>query len=361
MEFTSRLPGKENSWTGSRETGPVPAMRVFELRLPDDEGFHALVCAAGAALTELHVPDRAGRTADVVLGFADPAAYLEAHPCVGATVGRVAGRIAGAAFDLFGRHVDLPANSGPHHLHGDFHRRLWSGRELAGERPGVRFTLTSPHGDGGFPGNLDLEVTYSLGPGRALRIDYRATCDRPTPLNLTNHSYFNLSGVAKRTTIDRHELTLHASRRVVTDPDTIPTGELADVAGTPLDFRAPRAIGAGLHDPALRDCGGYDHTFLIDDWRADDPEPREAGLARDPLSGRVMRVLTTEPCIQLYTANGMDGSLVGRHGPMARHGSFCLECQHVPDSVHHAHFPSTILRPGEEYTQTTIYRFEVDG
>lgn len=338
--------------------GKLADGRPVELfTLTNSKGMVARVITLGGILTELHAPDRSGALADVVLGFDNLAGYLADHPHFGATTGRVANRIANGRFILDGREYQLACNNGPHHLHGGpggFVKRLWQGAsvESAGE-VGVRLTYRSADGEESYPGNLDVAVTYTLTEANELRIDYSATTDAPTFCNLTNHSYFNLAG-AGRGDILGHELLLNAEGYTPSDATLIPTGELADVKGTPMDFTTPAPIGSRF-DQLVSDPRGYDHNYVIN--RNGDGLVLAARV-RDPASGRVMEVRTTEPGVQLYTGNFLDGSLTGKRGATySQHCGFCLETQHFPDSPNQPAFPPIVLRPGEIYRQTTVHRF----
>jgi aldose 1-epimerase len=319
----------------------------------------AKVMTYGAILTELIVPDRDGKPGDVVLGFDTLEGYLAGHPYFGATVGRVANRIGGAKFSLDGKDYKLAANNGPNTLHGGlkaFDKVVWKAEDLSkpGGWPSVKFSYRSPDGEEGFPGNLDVSVTYSLNEANGLKIDYKATTDKATPIVLTNHSYFNLAGPASGTILD-HEIMINATNYTPGDEGMIPTGVIAPVKGTPLDFTTSTKIGSRF-DQLKAEPIGYDHNFVIDH----NPATRIdlAATVYDPKSGRLMAVFTTEPGVQFYTGNFLDGSNKGKGGVVyKKNQAFCLETQHFPDSVHHANFPSTILRPGQTYSQTTIYQF----
>jgi aldose 1-epimerase len=316
------------------------------------------VMTYGAIVTELHVPDRQGNVSDVVLGFDDLKGYLAGHPYFGATVGRVANRIAKGMFTLGGKEYTLAVNNGPNSLHGGkrgFDKVVWKAEDASGpEGPAVKLTYLSPDGDEGYPGNLSASVTYTVTDEGELRIDYTATTDQATPVNLTNHSYFNLSGPAAGTIL-KHELMIAADSYTPVDDTLIPTGEIAPVRGTPLDFTTSTSIGARI-DQLKGDPGGYDHNYVLRGGNG--KSPVLAARVRDPASGRVMEVFTTEPGLQFYTGNFLDGSLKGKDGVVYRKNQgLCLEADHFPDSVHHANFPSIILKPGATYTQTTIYQF----
>jgi aldose 1-epimerase len=311
----------------------------------------------------LKAPDRTGRSAEVTLGFDDLEAYLK-RSFFGSLVGRYGNRIGGGRFTLDGTVYTLPRNNGPNTLHGGprgFDKVLWAGREIPGPGgPAVELTYVSPDGEQGFPGTLRTRVVYSLDEEGALRIEYEAVTDKPTVVNLTNHAYFNLAGPGEGDILG-HELFIDADRFTAVGPGLIPTGELRRVEGTPFDFRRPTAIGARIDakDAQLELGGGYDHTFVLNG---------EAGTLRlvarvlEPRSGRVLEVLTTEPGVQLYTGNFLDGSVVGRGGrAYGRRSGFCLETQHYPDSPNQPSFPSTVLRPGETYRSTTVYRLTTEG
>lgn len=333
-------------------------VRLYTLRGPD--GFQAEISDYGGIIVRLLAPDRSGRLGDVVLGFDALSVYVERAPYVGALIGRVTNRIAGARFTLDGEVYRLTANERlvetSNHLHGGrrgFNQTLWHAEPTERDgRPALRLTCVSPDGDEGYPGEVRVEVIYSLTADRGLRLDYTATTDRPTPVNLTQHAFFNLAGEGSGSILD-HVLVLHAARYTPTDASQCPTGEIRDVAGTALDFRRPRRIGERLADATI--AGGYDHNFVLDGRNG---ALRLAAEVCDPGSGRALTVLTTEPGVQFFTANNFDGSLVGKAGrPYARHAGFCLEAQHFPDAVHHPRFPDTILRPGQTFRSTTIYQF----
>lgn len=345
--------------------GKLPDGREARLyTLTDSSGLEVAITDFAGSVVRLLVPDRGGRRADVVLGFDTVAPYTKDSPFFGALVGRVGNRIAHGRFTLEGQTYTLATNNAPAgipcHLHGGivgFDKVLWSAEPITREgRPALRLRYTSADGEEGYPGNLAVEVVYSLTADAGLRIDYSATTDRPTPVNLTNHSFFNLAG-AGHGTILGHELTLHARRYTPVTPGLIPTGEIAPVAGTPFDFTTPHTIGQriGANDEQLRNGSGYDHNFVLD---SADGSLALAATVSEPVSGRRMDVLTTEPGLQLYTGNFLTGQLTGKSGALYAHrGGLCLETQHFPDSVNQPSFPSTILRPGQTYRSTTVYRF----
>jgi aldose 1-epimerase len=311
----------------------------------------------GGIITEVRVPDRDGRLGDVVLGFDRLDGYLREHPYFGAIVGRYANRIGNARFTLAGRTYTLAANNGRNHLHGGirgFDKAIWHA-EAAG-RNGVIFSLVSADGEEGYPGRLAVRVTYTLTEKNELIVDYHATTDKATPVNLTQHSYFNLAG---RGDILEHELMIDADRYTPVDSTLIPTGELASVDGTPLDFRKPTRIGAridGTH-PQLQPGRGYDHNWVLNRTGG---QLQLAARVTEPSSGRVLEVSTTEPGVQFYSGNFLDGTLKGKSGQVyGRRAGLCLETQHFPDSPNRPEFPSTILEPGREYRTQTVFRFDV--
>jgi len=318
----------------------------------------------GGIVTTIMAPDRNGELTDVVLGFDDLDGYLAGHPYFGAIVGRVANRIADGSFELDGTTHRLARNSHPHHLHGGevgFDRALWQAH--ASNRSGLaqlRLEHTSPDGDQGYPGRLDVQATYTLNDDNELRLDYRASTDLTTHINLTNHGYFNLNGPENGDVLG-HELTLDADRFTPVNTDLIPTGEIRGVADSPMDFRQPEAIGTRVEadDEQIRIGGGYDHNWVLN-TRGD--LERVAARVVEPRSGRVLEIRTTEPGVQLYTGNHLTEELIGKGGIRYRSRcAFCLETQHFPDSPNQPDFPSTVIRPGENYESTTIYRFGVES
>lgn len=325
--------------------------------LKNRTGMTARVMTYGATLIELDTPDRDGKLTDIVLGFDTLTGYLNAgHSYFGATIGRVANRIARGRFTLNGRTYQLMTNDGPNHLHGGvkgFDKVIWTVVPVQGGDPAVKFTYLSRDGEEGYPGNCRVEVTYTLTEANELRLDYRATSDRDTPVNLTNHSYFNLAG-AGHGDILAHQLLLNAERYTPVDAALIPTGEIAPVAGTPMDFLHPIAIGVRIRSVGGKPVG-YDHNYVV----------RDGGkgltfVARvhEPTSGRTLEVWTTEPGVQFYTGNFLDGTLRGKDGMVyQQYAGFTLETQHFPDSVNHPNFPSYVLKAGATYRSTTILRF----
>jgi len=338
--------------------GPV---RVYTLT--NANGLEVRALDFGGVILSLRVPDREGRLGDVVLGFDRLEPYLADSPYFGALIGRYGNRIAGGRFSLDGRAYALAVNDGPNHLHGGvrgFDKRLWTAEpfERAGE-VGLTLAYTSLDGEEGYPGTLEARVTYALTDRDELAFEYHATTDRATPVNLTQHTYFNLTGDGAHDVLG-HVLRLDADHYTPVDATLIPTGEVVPVAGTPFDFTSPTAIGAriGSDDEQLRHGGGYDHNFVLNGGPPG--EMRLAARVHEPTSGRVMEVRTTEPGVQFYSGNFLDGTLTGKGGVVYAHRTgFCLETQHFPDSPNRPHFPSTILRPGGVYRSRTVYAFSV--
>jgi aldose 1-epimerase len=336
--------------------------RVAMFTLDSARGVRARIMSYGGTLISLEVPDRAGELGDVVLGFDDLAGYLGAEGYLGALIGRCANRIAGARFVLDGALHRLAAIDGENHLHGGlagFDKVNWNATPRSTSAgPALELDYLSPHGEEGYPGNLSVRVVYTLTHDGALRIEYAATTDRDTVINLTNHTYWNLAGHGAGTILD-HRLVLDAERFAAVGAGLIPTGELRPVAGTPFDFRTAAALGARIDhdDDQLRIAGGYDHSFAIDGAPG---ELRRAARVFEPTTGRVLEVLTTEPAIQLYSGNFLDG-MCGKAGAVYhRRSGFCLETQHHPDSPNQPAFPTTTLRAGARYTSTTVHRFLVE-
>jgi aldose 1-epimerase len=334
---------------------------VNEYILNNAHGIEARIIAYGGIITSLRVPDRSGNFANVVLGFNSVEEYQTRNPYFGAIIGRYGNRIGGAKFTLDSVQYTLPVNNGPNSLHGGlkgFDKQTWTVQDSTSNS--ITLTYLSKDGEEGYPGNLSVKNVYTLIDNNELRIEYTATTDKPTVVNLTNHSYFNLAGNGAGSIYD-HIVTINADRYTPVDDNLIPTGELAPVEGTPLDFRLPKRIGAGIRaaHPQLIKGRGYDHNFVLN--LPDDHSLALAARVYDPASGRIMEVLTTEPGVQFYTSNFVDGTLVGSSGGMYRQGdAFCLETQHFPDSPNKPEFPSTVLRPGETYHSVTVYKFSVD-
>lgn len=338
--------------------GNTPEGQAVDLYvLTNANGLVAKIMTYGALVTELHVPDRDGKLADVVLGFDNLDAYLAGHPYFGCIVGRVANRIGGARFTLDGKEYALAKNNGPNTLHGGlkgFDKVVWKATPLRrSDGPAVRFEYLSPDGEEGFPGNLHVRVTYTLTRDNALRIDYRAVTDKATPINLTNHSYFNLAGEGSGDILS-HRLTLFADHYTPADETLVPTGEIGPVAGTALDFTRPKRIGRDIRGFGP-EYGGFDHNFVLDSGRG---KLALAARVEERGSGRVMEVYTTKPGIQLYTGNWLDGTLTGKSGvAYGQYHGLCLETQNFPDAINKIGFPSAVLRPGQVYRETTVHRF----
>jgi aldose 1-epimerase len=320
-------------------------------------GMTVKIMTLGGIITEIWVPDRDGKLDDVTLGFDNLEGYLRGHPFFGCITGRVANRIAGGRFELDGKQYTLATNNGPNHLHGGlqgFDKKNWKPQaSQVPDGPQLLLTYLSKDGEEGYPGNLNCTVIYTLTSRNEIRIEYTATTDKPTPVNLTNHAYFNLGGRKAGNILD-HEIQIFADFYTPADETLIPTGEIRSVAGTPLDFRQPRRIGERLQEIQATPVG-YDHNFVL---RKSGKGLTLAAKVFEPRTGRTLEMETTEPGVQFYTGNFLDGSIQGKDG--VRYGQyhgFCLEAQHFPDSVNKPHFPSVILRPGNTYRQTTVYRF----
>jgi aldose 1-epimerase len=354
----------------ARAAGPEPFGKTAEgaavemYTLTNAKGMVAKIMTRGATLVELHVPDKSGKLADVVNGFDDVAGYeSDRNQYFGCTTGRVANRIARGKFAVDGKDYEVAVNNGPNALHGGTKRSLdkvvWRAREVETmQGKGVRFTYTSPDGEEGYPGNLEVRVTYVLTDDNELRIQYRADTDKPTPVNLTNHSYFNLSGHGSDTVLD-HELMINADKFTPADDTLIPTGEIKDVAGTPLDFRTPHVIDSRIGELTETAFLGYDHNFVLN-GESGGRRPRLCARLKDPKSGRVMTVTTTEPGVQFYSGNFLFGQQ-GKDGKEYKlRSALCLETQHYPDSVNHPEFPTTILKPGDTYRHVCVYAFSTE-
>ena len=355
-------PQKPTATAGvTRETtkATVDGKPIELFTLTNASGVEVKAITFGGVITSWRVPDRTGQMADIVLGFDDPAMYIKGNtPFFGALVGRYGNRIAKAQFTLDGKTYKLAANNAPNHLHGGnvgFDKVLWAGEPLKAKNgAGVAFTRTSPDGEEGYPGTLKVRVTYTLTNANELVVTYEATTDKATPVNLTQHSYFNLAGQGTGDVLG-HEIRINADRFTPVDDTLIPTGELAPVDNTPFDFRKPTAIGARIvsEHPQIGFGRGYDHNWVL--ARA------QAGLSLaaevfEPKSGRTLTVTTTEPGVQFYTGNFLDGTITGKEGRVYRpRYGFCLETQHFPDSPNHPTFPTTILRPGTTFRSSTVF------
>jgi aldose 1-epimerase len=368
---SSTEPAAPSSTPSATRTSPLSMTRSSFGTLPDGQaveaftlrngnGMQVRAITYGGIITSLEVPDRDGNRADVVLGYDNLQGYLDKSPFFGCIVGRYGNRIAKGRFSIDGQTYSLPVNNGENHLHGGpqgFDKKNWKAEPF--ERPeavGVVFSHTSPDGDMGYPGTLTVKVTYTLTNDNTLRFDYEATTDKATPVNLTQHTYFNLAGAGSGDVL-KHEVQLQADRYTPVDKGLIPTGELASVEGTPFDFRRATAIGARIDadHPQIAVGGGYDHNVVF--------TRIGTGLERvvrvyEPTTGRTMDVSTTQPGTQFYTGNFLDGTITGKGGKVyQKRAGFCLETQHFPDSPNQPSFPSTILKPGERYEQSTAYTF----
>jgi len=331
--------------------------KVYQYTLTNAHGLRATLITYGATLTKVEAPDRDGKLDVITLYLDSLEQYLAGHPYFGSTVGRYANRIARGRFVLDGVEYRLATNNGPNHLHGGdkgFDKYVWDARAVEGEQfVGVEFSRTSPDGEEGYPGTLQVKVVYSLTNRNELRMEYTATTDKPTVVNLTNHAYWNLAGAGSGDVLDQLVM-INADRYLPVDEGLIPTGELAPVDGTPMDFRRLHAIGERIDQVP----GGYDHCYVL----VKKPGEAMSLAARvfEPKSGRVMEIYTTQPAVQFYTGNFLDGSLTVAGKPCKKHYAFCLETEHYPDSPNRPEFPSTVLRPGETYHQVTVHRFLVE-
>lgn len=329
---------------------------VTQYGLRNRQGMKVTLIDLGAIITSVEVPDRDGKLENVTLSLPDCKSYLENAPYFGGACGRYANRIAKGKFSLDGTEYELFLNNGANTLHGGkegFMKKLWTAEPFQNDnQAGVKLTYVSPDGEEGYPGKLTTTVTYTLTDDNELRMDYKATTDKATVLNLTNHAYWNLAGAGNGLIVD-HELTLTGSKYLPVDETGIPTGELAAVEGTVMDFLKPHKIGERIDQP-VNGSGGYDHCYVVDGKIG---ELRPAAKIVDPKSGRVMEISTTEPGIQFYTGNFLEGN--AKTGNAPKHGAFCLETQHYPDSPNRPEYPTTRLNPGETYTQTTVHKFSV--
>jgi aldose 1-epimerase len=350
----------------SQPFGKTPGgAQVNVYTLTNAKGVEARIINYGGRIVSLKVPDRSGTIGDIVLGFDTLDGYLAENPYFGAIVGRYGNRIAKGHFTLDGKEYTLPINNGANALHGGikgFDKQIWNAKPSEGkDGPTLELTYVSKDGEEGYPGTLTATVTYTLTANNELRIHYVATTDKPTVLNLTNHSYFNLAGPGNGDILG-HVLMLNADKFTPVDSGLIPTGELRPVDGTPFDFRKPTAIGVRIDqtsDEQIKFGGGYDHNYVLNGQPG---TLRQAARVADPLSGRVMEVLTTEPGVQFYTGNFLDGTLKGKGGKAYnKRFGFCLETQHYPDSPNKPKFPSTELKPGAKYDTTTVFRFSTEG
>lgn len=335
--------------------GFIKEEEVFLYTISDDKGFTVEISNYGGIITSIYCRDKYGYLDNVALGYDNLEEYLIETPYFGAIVGRYANRIANGKFELDGQTVQLSVNEGSNHLHGGFtgfDKVVWEAETFSDDSTAnLKLKHTSPDGTEGFPGNLETTVVYTITKDHRIQIEYTAKTDKPTPINLSQHSYFNLAGTGGRTILDQF-LTIDADKYVVVDEKFLPTGELRDVSGTPMDFREPEKIGSRIYKVP----GGYDHNYVLNN------KGQYARVAElyDEFTGRYLEVYTTEPGVQFYAGNFLDGSLYGDDGLVfQKHHGLCLETQHFPDSPNHPEFPGTILRPGETYKQFTVYKFGV--
>ncbi|MBN2411048.1 galactose mutarotase [candidate division KSB1 bacterium] len=330
--------------------------------LVNTNGLEAQITNFGATIVSLKVPDKTGKLDDVVLGFDNLKDYIEHRNFFGATVGRYGNRIANGKFTLDGVEYNLAANNGPNHLHGGikgFDRVIWDAEIVnTTEGQALQLTYVSKDMEEGYPGNLTAVVTFSLTTDNGIKIEYEATTDKKTVVNLTNHSYFNLKNEGE---ILDHVVTINADKMIPVDEGLIPTGELQSVDGTPFDFRKPTPIGARINadDQQIRFGGGYDHSFVLN--KESGSSLSLAARVSEPTTGRIMEVYTTEPGMQFYTGNFLNGSVTGKYGRVyEKRNAFCMETQHFPDSPNKPEFPSTVLEPGQKYSTVTIYKFSAE-
>ena len=343
----------------SKPFGTVDGKPVELFTLRNDKGAEATITNYGGIVVTLQVPDKTGKNVDVVMGYDNVEGYVAKTPYFGALIGRYGNRIGKGQFTLDGKTYQLPLNDGANTLHGGdkgFDKVVWQGKPAkACCGAALELTYHSKDGEQGYPGNLDVVATYTLTNENALCLTFKAKTDKATIINLTHHSYFNLSGGG---TILDHVLTLNADKTTPVDKGLIPTGEIVSVEGTPFDFRQPTAIGARIDDPdtVLQYGPGYDHNWVVN--QKTPGELCSHAVVSSPVTGIVMEVLSTEPAVQFYAGNFLDGTITGKYGQVyQKRSGFCLEPQHYPDSPNHANFPSTVLRPGEDYSNTIIYKF----
>lgn len=360
MGMAQSKPLKTNMLNSEKPFGQTPNNEAVTLyTLKNSHGMEVQIMNYGAIITKIMVPDKNKVIEDVVLGFDSVADYIKDSPYFGAVVGRYGNRIAAGKFSLDGKNYSLAAQNNGQHLHGGlkgFDKKVW---KMLSQKPGsLTLSYLSKDGEEGFPGNLEVQVTYTLTEDNAIAMDYTAKTDQATVLNICNHSYFNLTGNVKRDVLD-HTIQLNAPFFIPVDKVLIPTGEVKSVKGGPFDFTSPKKIGLEINaaDEQIAFGGGYDHCYAFD--KAPGAYAKIAHV-EEPVSGRVMEVFTTEPGVQFYTGNNLDGHLIGKYGAKYnKRTGFCLETQHYPDSPNKPNFPSTVLRPGETYTSKTVYQFSV--
>jgi aldose 1-epimerase len=336
------------------------SVKVYTLK--NSAGMEVSIMDLGGTIVKWTAPDKDGKFADITLGSTNPEDYLSNTKYLGALIGRFGNRIAKGKFSLDGKEFTLAINNGPNSLHGGlkgFNAAIWTATPIEGAEPALKLTYLSKDGEEGYPGNLSVEVVYTLKADNSLSIDYKATTDKNTVVNLTNHAYFNLKGEGNGDITD-HEITINADKFLPTDAGLIPTGELKPVKGTPFDFTTAHLIGERINDTTDVDIklgGGYDHCWVFTDQSN---KLKSIANVLEPISGRTMEVFTTEPAVQFYTGNFLNGKATGKSGKKYefRYG-FCLETQHFPDAPNQSAFPTTVLKPGETYTSTTVYKFGV--
>jgi aldose 1-epimerase len=362
FRFTYPQSGKRKAGITKEVFGAFPDGREAQLfTLRNAAGMEVKISNYGGYIVSWTAPDKSGKQENITLGVPTFADYLKGTPAFGPVIGRYGNRIAKGKLVLDGKEYTLPTNGSGNHMHGGkvgFDKKLWKAAPINGNEPALKLHYTSPDGEEGYPGTLAVEVVYTLQKDNALRIDYKATTDKVTVVNLTNHTYFNLSGMKRD--ILNHELMIKGDKYLPTDPKQIPTGELRPVAGTAFDFTKPTAVGARINDTTdtqIRYGNGYDHCWVFSDTSK---ELKLGATVYEPGSGRFLEMYTTEPGVQIYTANHLNGTLKGKEGvPYTRRFGLCLETQHFPDSPNHPNFPTTTLRPGETYQSTTVYKFSV--
>lgn len=343
-----------------KKTEPTRVGEITLVTLTNASGASVTLSSLGAGIVSIIVPDRNGKMADVVLGYADPADYMHDGPCAGKTPGRYANRIAAGKFSINGKNYQLAVNCGPNHLHGGpegFQNKIWNVAVTDSE---VRFSRTSPDGEEGYPGNLQISVTYRWNDNSVLSIDYEATTDAPTVVNLTNHTYFHLGGHATGNALG-HRLELNCSRYLPTDPTLVPTGSMEPVAGTPMDFIVGKLLGRDINADfdALHYGKGYDNCWVVDGYET--PGMHFVGRLSDPISGRSVEISSTQPAVQVYTGNWLAGSPVGKDGAVYNdYDCVAIECQGMPDAPNHPEFPSQLLIPGDTYRQSIVFSFSIE-
>ncbi len=362
---THSTPGEQKMSVTKAPYGKLPDGAEIDLyTMTNPHGLKVQIMTYGATITDVEVPDRNGKLANVTLYRDSLADYISTDvptPYFGATVGRYANRIAKGKFTLDGKEYTLATNNGPNHLHGGkkgFDKVVWKAKPVEKkDSVGVVFTYTSPDGEEGYPGKLSNTVTYSLTDDDKLKMEYEATCDKPTVLNLTNHAYWNLAGAGAGDVL-AEEMMINADRYLPVDDTLIPTGEPAAVKGTPMDFTKPMTIGSRIEQVGKGEHNGYDHCYVLN-TATEGEGPQLAARVVEPTSGRVMEVYTTQPGVQFYTGNFLDGKITAGGKTYQKHFAFCLETQHYPDSPNHPTYPTTVLKPGETYKETTVYKFSV--